>query len=76
MPFYFYLGYSSPSYSSGVYSFYATRPLAINTMNTELPPFKNEEHNSESAYTLNRDITPLNLFRMERLCSAGVSGVG
>jgi len=26
-------------------------------MNTELPPFKNEEHNSAS--TLDRDITPL-----------------
>ena len=27
-------------------------------MNAELPPFKNEEHNSESASTLDRDITP------------------
>jgi len=28
-------------------------------MSAELPPFKNGKHNSESASTLNRDITPL-----------------
>jgi len=28
-------------------------------MNVELPPFKNGEHNFESASTLERDITPL-----------------
>jgi len=28
-------------------------------MNAELPPFKNGEHNSDSASTLDRDITPL-----------------
>jgi len=28
-------------------------------MNAELPPFKNGEHNSESASTIDRDITPL-----------------
>jgi len=30
-------------------------------MNAELPPFKNVEHNSESASTIDRVITPLNL---------------
>jgi len=30
-------------------------------MNEELPTFKNREHNSESASTLDRDITPLRL---------------
>ena len=34
------------------------RPLAIAEMNAELPPFKNGEHNSESASALDRDITP------------------
>jgi len=29
-------------------------------MNAELPPFKNGEHNSESASILDRVITPLN----------------
>ena len=29
-------------------------------MNAQLPPFKNGEHNSESASTINRVITPLN----------------
>jgi len=33
-------------------------------MNAQLPPFKNGEHNSESAYTVDRDITPLNIFLM------------
>ena len=28
-------------------------------MNAELPPFKNRDHNSESASTLDSDITPL-----------------
>jgi len=28
-------------------------------MNVELPPFKNGEHNSESASTIDRVITPL-----------------
>jgi len=28
-------------------------------MNAELPPFKNEEHNSESASTMHRVKTPL-----------------
>jgi len=28
-------------------------------MNAELPPFKNKEHNSESASTTDRVITPL-----------------
>ena len=28
-------------------------------MSAELPPFMNGEHNSESAWTLDRDITPL-----------------
>jgi len=28
-------------------------------MNAELPPFKNGEHNSESASTIDRVITPL-----------------
>jgi len=30
-------------------------------MNAELPPFKNGEHNSKSATTIDRDITPLSL---------------
>jgi len=30
-------------------------------MNAELPPFKNEEHNSESASTIDRVITSLRL---------------
>ena len=28
-------------------------------MNTELLPFKSGEHNSESAFTLDQDLTPL-----------------
>jgi len=32
-------------------------------MNTELPPFKNEKHDSESASTIDRVITPLMLSR-------------
>ena len=34
-------------------------------MNAELPPIKNGDHNSVSAYTIDRDITPL----MESLVS-------
>ena len=30
-------------------------------MNAEMPPFKNGEHNSESASTIDRVITPLKL---------------
>jgi len=33
-------------------------------MNAELPPFKNGDHNSKSASTLNQDITPL----MQMVC--------
>jgi len=32
-------------------------------MNAELPPFKNGEHNSERASTVDRDITPLSISR-------------
>jgi len=35
------------------------KPLAITAMNAELPLFKNGEHNSESAPTIDRVITPL-----------------
>jgi len=43
-------------------------PLAISAMNTELPPFKNGEHKSESASTLDRDITPLSSALAVRSC--------
>jgi len=33
-------------------------------MKTDLPPFKHGEYNSESAYTLNRAITPLAALRL------------
>jgi len=33
--------------------------LSVGTMYVELPPFKSREHNSESASTLDRDITLL-----------------
>ena len=36
----------------------AKRPLGITTMNAELPPFKNGDHNSENASTVDRVITP------------------
>ena len=39
--------------------FVEKRPLAIIAMNAELPLFKNGEHNSESASTIDRVITPL-----------------
>jgi len=45
------------------YSFCGKRPLAIVAMNTELLPFKNGEHNSESESTLDRYITPLKAFK-------------
>jgi len=35
------------------------RPLAIAAMNAELPLSKNGDHNSESASTIDHDITPL-----------------
>ena len=46
-------------YSSDRYSVCGKRPLALAAMNAELPPFKNEEHNSESASTIDHVITPL-----------------
>ena len=48
IPFYFYLGRLGCSYSSDRYSVCGKRPLVIAAVNTELPPFKNGEHNSES----------------------------
>jgi len=39
-------------------------------MNAELPPFKNGEHNSESASTFDGDITPLIL-----RCSGAINQV-
>ena len=39
--------------------FVEKRPFAIAAMNAELPPFKNREHNSESAPTIDCVITPL-----------------
>jgi len=39
--------------------------LAITAMNAELPPFKNGEHTSESASTLDCDITPLSAIRLD-----------
>jgi len=59
MAFSFYLDHSGRSYSNDEYSSFGKRPLTIAAMNAELPPFKNGEHNSESASTLDRDITPL-----------------
>ena len=53
------MDHSGRSYSNDQYSFFEKRLLAITAMNTDLPPFKNGEHNSESASTLDRDITPL-----------------
>jgi len=47
------------SYLSDQYSVCGKRPLAIAAMNAELPPFKNGEHNPESASTIDRVITPL-----------------
>jgi len=55
------LGHLGRSYSSDRYSFCGKRPLAIAAMNTELPPFKHGEHNSESASTIDCVITPLRL---------------
>jgi len=40
-------------------SVFGKRPLVIAAMNAELPPFKNGEHNFESASILDLDITPL-----------------
>jgi len=54
--FYFYLGRSD---SSDQYSVCAKGPLAIAAMIAELPPFKTGKHNSESASTIDRVITPL-----------------
>jgi len=59
IPFYLYLGRLGRSYSSDRYSVCGKRPLAIAAMNTELPPFKNGEHNFESASTIDRVITLL-----------------
>jgi len=56
IPFYFYLGCSD---SSDRYSFCGKRPLAIDAVNAELPPFNNGEHNSENESALGSDITPL-----------------
>jgi len=42
------------------YSVFGEKSLAIDTMNVELPPFTNGKQTSESAATLDRDITPLN----------------
>jgi len=39
--------------------FFRKGPLAIAAMNVELPPFKNGEHNSESASAIIRYITAL-----------------
>ena len=47
------------SYSSDRYSFSRKRPLAVAAMNAELAPFKNGEHNSESASTMDHVVTPL-----------------
>ena len=47
-------------HSSDRYSFCEKRPLATAAMNAELPPFKNGEHNSESASTNDCVITLLN----------------
>ena len=68
IPFSFYLDHLGRSYLSGRYSFSGKRPLATAAMNVELPPFKNEKHNSESACTFGRDITALNstLTRLSR----------
>ena len=37
---------------------FGKRPLAISAMNAELSPFKNGEHNSESAFTIDLVMTP------------------
>ena len=42
------------------YSSFGKRPLAIAAMNAELPAFKNGGHNSESAYTLDRNTPSFN----------------
>jgi len=55
-PFAFYVGHS---YSSHRYSFCGKKPLAIAATNAELPPFKNGEHNFESASTIDLGLTPL-----------------
>ena len=47
------------SYPSDRHSFCGKRPLAIAATNVELPPFKNGEHNSESASTIDHGVTPL-----------------
>ena len=39
--------------------FRGKRPLAIAVRNAELPPFKNGEHNSENASTIDHVIAPL-----------------
>jgi len=49
------------SYSSDRYSVCGKRPLAIAARNAELPRFKNGEHNSESASTIDHAITPLSI---------------
>jgi len=53
------LCHSGRRYSSDRYSLFGKRPLVIASMNAELPPFKNGGLNSESASTIDRDITPL-----------------
>jgi len=64
IPFYFYLGHLSCSYSSDRYSVCGKRPLAIAAMNEKLPSFKNGTHNFESMSTIDRVITPLTSLRI------------
>ena len=63
-----YLGHSVRSYSSNQYSLFGKRSLCIAAMNAELPPFKNGDHNSESAFIIDRVITPLIIFPVLKAC--------
>jgi len=56
------MGYLGRSDSSDRYSFCGKRSLTTAAINAELPPFKNEENNPESASTVDRVITRLSLF--------------
>jgi len=51
----------------GIFLVCGKRPLAITAMNAELLPFKNGEHNSESASTIDRVIAPLMIDILFRL---------
>jgi len=48
--------------------FFGKRRLIIGAMNVDFPPFKNGEHNSESASTINWGLTPFNEIKNTQPC--------